>query len=115
MPANDPGARIGGQRPAGKYPEPGQLPARIRVLAVQGIRHPHTSEPCPAVGLVLRLRLAQVRAQFVPAHLGEQRRSRAALLLRLTGVDVSRCPVCGDGRMQITAMVVHEAPPPNTS
>ena len=41
--------------------------------------------------------------------------SRAALLLRLTGVDVSRCPVCGDGRMQITAMVVHGAPPPDTS
>jgi len=41
--------------------------------------------------------------------------SRAALLLRLTGVDVSRCPVCGDGRMQTTAMVVREAPPPDTS
>ena len=36
-------------------------------------------------------------------------------LLRLTGVDVSRCPVCGDGCMQITAIVVREAPPPDTS
>ena len=37
------------------------------------------------------------------------------LLQRLTGIDLSRCPVCGEGRMQITAMVVHEAPAPDTS
>ena len=37
------------------------------------------------------------------------------LLQRLTGLDLSRCPVCGDGRMQITALVVHVALPPDTS
>ena len=41
--------------------------------------------------------------------------SAAALLQRLTGVDLSRCPVCGDGRMQITALVAHVALPPDTS
>ena len=40
--------------------------------------------------------------------------SVAVLLQRLTGMDVSRCPVCGEGRMQITA-IVHGAPPPDTS
>lgn len=37
------------------------------------------------------------------------------LLQRLTGIDLSRCPVCGEGRMQITAIVVHVAWPPDTS
>jgi len=37
------------------------------------------------------------------------------LLQRLTGIDLSLCPVCGDGRMQITAIVVHVALPPDTS
>jgi putative transposase len=41
--------------------------------------------------------------------------SVAGLLQRLTGVDVSRCPVCGEGRMQITAIVVHEPSPADTS
>jgi len=41
--------------------------------------------------------------------------SAAVLLLRLTGVDLARCPVCGEGRMQITAMVVRIAVPPDTS
>ncbi len=41
--------------------------------------------------------------------------SVAVLLQRLTGVDLSRCPVCGEGRMQITAIVVRVAPPPDTS
>lgn len=34
---------------------------------------------------------------------------------RLTGVDLTRCPVCGEGRMQITALVVHVALSPDTS
>lgn len=75
MPTHDTGARIGGQRPARKHPEPAKLPARIRVLAVQGLWHPHAGESRLTVGLVPRLRLAQVRAQFVSANLGEQRRS----------------------------------------
>ncbi len=40
--------------------------------------------------------------------------SVAVLLHRLTGLDLSRCPVCGEGRMQITA-IVHVTPPPDTS
>ena len=41
--------------------------------------------------------------------------SGAVLLLRLTGVDLSRCPVCREGRMQITMLVVQVRPPPDTS
>ena len=38
-------------------------------------------------------------------------RNRSPVLLqRLTGVDLARCPVCGEGRMQITAIVVRVAP-----
>jgi len=39
----------------------------------------------------------------------------AVLLLRLTGVDFSRCPVCGEGHMQITVLVVPSPPPLDTS
>ena len=41
--------------------------------------------------------------------------SVAVLLHRLTGVDLARCPVCGEGGMQITAIVVHVTPPLDTS
>jgi hypothetical protein len=41
--------------------------------------------------------------------------SGVVLLHRLTGVDVSRCAVCGEGRMQITAIVVRVARWPDTS
>jgi hypothetical protein len=41
--------------------------------------------------------------------------SAAELLQRLTGVDLARCPVCGKGRMQITAIVVRIASLPDTS
>lgn len=37
------------------------------------------------------------------------------LMQRLTGVDLSRCPVCGEGRMQITAIVARPVHPPDTS
>ncbi len=37
--------------------------------------------------------------------------SAAALLQRLTGVDPARCPVCGEGRMHRTAVLI----PPDTS
>ncbi len=40
--------------------------------------------------------------------------SVAVLMQRLTGVDWARCPVCGEGRMQITVIVV-ALPPPDTS
>lgn len=41
--------------------------------------------------------------------------STTALLRRLTGIDVSRCPVCRAGRMQVTAIVVRVTSPPDTS
>ena len=41
--------------------------------------------------------------------------SVAVLMHRLTGIDLARCPVCGEGRMQITAQVVRRTPPPDTS
>jgi uncharacterized protein (DUF983 family) len=36
-------------------------------------------------------------------------------LQRLAGLDLSRCPVCGEGRMQITAIVVRGAAPLDSS
>ena len=41
--------------------------------------------------------------------------SVTVLLQRLTGVDLSRCAVCGQGRMQITATVARVPLPPDTS
>jgi hypothetical protein len=40
--------------------------------------------------------------------------SAAVLLLRLTGIDLSRCPVCGEGPMHITTFA-QVWPPPDTS
>ena len=37
------------------------------------------------------------------------------LMQRLTGVDLARCPVCGEGRMHLTAIVLRVAPVPDTS
>jgi hypothetical protein len=37
------------------------------------------------------------------------------LLQRLTGIDLSRCPACGEGRMHITLIVGLNASPPDTS
>jgi hypothetical protein len=39
----------------------------------------------------------------------------ATLVLRLIGVDLSRCPVCGEGRMQITATVLPVDGSPDSS
>ena len=41
--------------------------------------------------------------------------SVAVLLQRLTGVDLSRCPICGEGRMHVTALAGRVAPGPDTS
>ncbi len=41
--------------------------------------------------------------------------SSQALLQRLTGVDLALCPVCGEGHMHLTAIVVHPPAPPDTS
>jgi len=38
-------------------------------------------------------------------------KSVAELVHRLTGIDLGRCPVCGEGRMHVTAIGVHLAPP----
>ena len=37
------------------------------------------------------------------------------LMHHLTGIDLSHCPVCGEGRMQITAIVERPVHPPDTS
>jgi hypothetical protein len=60
--------------------------------------------------------LARCRAllgQSPPADVPPE--SVAELLQRLTGADLSRCPVCGEGRMHITALAVRVAPGPDTS
>jgi hypothetical protein len=44
-----------------------------------------------------------------------QPESAARLMCRVTGIDLARCPVCGQGRMQITAIVVRAAPVADTS
>ena len=41
--------------------------------------------------------------------------STAALMHRLTGIDLERCPMCGEGRMQLTTILVQVTPPPDTS
>ena len=38
---DDAGARIGRERVAGEHPEPGELAARLWVLALERIREPH--------------------------------------------------------------------------
>ena len=75
MAAHHAAARVGRERPAGKHPEPTPLPARVRVLAIKGIRHPHTGEARLAVNVVQRFGLAQLRSQLVSAGLGQERRS----------------------------------------
>jgi hypothetical protein len=37
------------------------------------------------------------------------------LMNRLTGIDIARCPTCGEGRMQVTAILVRVTSPPDTS
>jgi Putative transposase/Transposase zinc-binding domain len=41
--------------------------------------------------------------------------SVAVLMQRLTGVDISSCPVCGEGRMQITAILARVTPVTDSS
>ena len=63
-------------------------------------------------------RVALIRCRALlgqPPPADAQPESVAVLIQRLTGMDVARCPVCGEGRMQITALVVRVAPPPDTS
>jgi len=44
-----------------------------------------------------------------------QPESVTGLMQRLTGIDLARCPVCGDGRMQITVIVMPITRPLDTS
>jgi Putative transposase len=44
-----------------------------------------------------------------------QPESVTVLMHRLTGVDLACCPVCGEGRLQITAIVVRVAPATDSS
>jgi hypothetical protein len=41
--------------------------------------------------------------------------SVGVLMQRLTGIDLARCPVCGEGRMHLTAIVVRVPPVTDTS
>ncbi|MGH9200269.1 MAG: transposase [Vicinamibacterales bacterium] len=62
-----------------------------------------------------RATLRQCRALLdVPPPDEVRPASATALVLQLSGVDLSRCPLCGTGRMQITALV-HALPPPDSS
>jgi hypothetical protein len=59
--------------------------------------------------------LPQCRARLgQPPPADAQVESVAALVQRLTGIDLTCCPVCGKGRMQITA-IVPAPPPPDSS
>jgi hypothetical protein len=73
MASHHTGAWVGGERVAREHPEPSQVTARVRVLAVEGVRHPHPRESRLAVGLVQRFGLTQLGAQLVAADLGQQR------------------------------------------
>jgi hypothetical protein len=53
--------------------------------------------------------LGQPAIEHVPLE------SVAELMHRLIGIDLARCPVCGEGRMQVTAIIVQMTPPPDTS
>jgi Putative transposase/Transposase zinc-binding domain len=50
-----------------------------------------------------------------PATYEAPSESTAALMHRLTGIDLERCPMCGEGRMQLTTILMHVTPPPDTS
>ena len=58
-------------------------------------------------------RCRDLLAQPPPAD--AQPESVAGLMQRLTGADLARCPVCREGRMQITAIVVRVTAPLDTS
>jgi len=76
---------------------------RIRHFGLLANRQRHTTLP-------------RCRALLAVAPPDERpRESSHALVLRLTGVDLTRCPVCGHGHMQITVIVGPGPPPLDTS
>jgi len=46
-----------------------------------------------------------------PAPLAPPTESVSALMLRLTGIDIERCPVCQQGRLRVTEILVPTSPP----
>jgi hypothetical protein len=76
---------------------------RIRHFGLLANRQRHATLPrCRAL-------LAVAPPDAAPAE------SSSALVLRLTGIDRSRCPVCGQGRLQVTVIIAQAWPPPDTS
>jgi hypothetical protein len=57
-------------------------------------------------------RCRDLLGQSLPEH--SRPESVAELMVRLTGIDLARCPVCGDGRMHSIAIVPHVTPLPDT-
>jgi Putative transposase len=57
-------------------------------------------------------RCRDLLGQSLPEHIPPE--SVAELMVRLTGIDLARCPVCGEGRMHIIAIVPHVTPLPDT-
>jgi len=59
-----------------------------------------------------RAKLARCRALLVPspAPAAAASESVAALMLRLTGIDIERCPLCQHGRLHVTEIL---APTPS--
>jgi hypothetical protein len=60
-----------------------------------------------------RAKLAQCRALLAPSPLptASAIESVAALMLRLTGIDIARCPVCLQGRLRVTEILAPIAAP----
>jgi hypothetical protein len=61
-----------------------------------------------------RAKLAQCRALLAPppAPAAAALESVAALMLRLTGLDIERCPVCANGRLHVTEILPPSSPTP---
>ena len=60
-----------------------------------------------------RAKLARSRDLLAqpPAPLAPPTESVSALMLRLTGIDIERCPVCQQGRLRVTEILVPTSPP----
>lgn len=72
--AHDPDSGVGCQRLARKHPKPRQLSPRVRVFAVQRVRHPHTGEARFPVRSIERFREPQLCSKLFPSHFRQQRR-----------------------------------------
>src|SRR5206468_12723558 len=60
-----------------------------------------------------RAKLARCRDLLAqpPAPLAPPTDSVSALMLRLTGIDIERCPICQQGRLRVTEILVPTSPP----